>query len=98
MRWTRWISGIVWVGSWRIIYLEIVRWHHLTWTLRFNPPPMPPGSAILPKAGLPVRLLRVAALASPVVFLFATVADRSRRLRAGSHRASNAVCVRGRAT
>jgi hypothetical protein len=83
MRWARWISGILWVGSWRIVYLEIVRWHHLTRTLRFNPPPTPPGSAIRPKAGLPVRLLRIVALASPGVFLFATMADRRRRLRAG---------------
>jgi hypothetical protein len=98
MRWARWISGILWIGSWRISYLEIVRWHHLTRTLRFNPPPTPPGSAIRPKAGLPVRLLRVVALGSPGVFLLATMVDRRRRLRAGSHPAASAARPSDRAT
>jgi hypothetical protein len=76
MRWTRWISGIAWIVSWRLVYLEIVRWRHLTRTLRFNPPPTPPGAAIRPRPGLPVRLLRVTAIAAPVVFVVTTVAGR----------------------
>jgi hypothetical protein len=64
----RLISAVVWVGSWRIIYLEMFRWHHLTRTLRFNPPP---GGAVVPKPGLPVRAVRVAAVVAPMVFLAA---------------------------
>jgi len=76
-RWLPWVSGVVWIGSWRIVYLEIVRWRHLTRTLRFNPPPTPPGS-IAPRPGMPVHLLRVAAIAAPVVFV-TTVVTRVRR-------------------
>jgi hypothetical protein len=38
-RWLPWVSGVVSIGSWRIVYLEIFRWQHVTRTLRFNPPP-----------------------------------------------------------
>ncbi|HEX3787394.1 MAG TPA: hypothetical protein VHW44_05995 [Pseudonocardiaceae bacterium] len=73
MRWLRWISGIAWIVSWRIVYLEIFRWHHLTRTLRFNPPTPPPGSLIEPRAGLPVRAIRLTAVLSPVVFVLSSV-------------------------
>ena len=54
MRWLRRISGIVWIFSWYTIYLEIFRWHHMTKSLRFNPPPPPPGTDVRPKAGAPL--------------------------------------------
>ncbi len=44
---------IVWIFSWYTIYLEIFRWHHMTKSLRFNPPPPPPGTDTRPKAGVP---------------------------------------------
>ena len=77
MRARRWIgvlSGLLWIGSWRIIYLEIFRWQHLTRTLRFNPPPSPPGWPPA-KAGLPLKAACVTAVVAPLVFL-ATVVSR----------------------
>ncbi len=68
----RWLSGLVWIGSWRIVYLEIFRWHHLTRTLRFSPPPPRPGWPT-PKPGLPLRAVRVVAIAAPAVFVAATI-------------------------
>ena len=79
MRWVRWGSAIVWVGSWRIVYLEIYRWRHLTKTLRFDPPQVPEGLGVTPKAGTPVRLVRVAAIVAPLVFLATTIAAGGRR-------------------
>ena len=54
MRWRRWGSAVAWVFSWRVIYLEIFRWRHMTPTLRFNAPPPPPGVDRQPKPGLPL--------------------------------------------
>jgi hypothetical protein len=51
MRWLCRVSGIVWIFSWYTIYLEIFRWHHMTKTLRFNPPPPLPGTDIQPRPG-----------------------------------------------
>ncbi|HEV3361560.1 MAG TPA: hypothetical protein VG247_32485 [Pseudonocardiaceae bacterium] len=62
MRTVRWLSAAAWIFSWRIVYLEIFRWHHMSRTLRFTGPP---GA----KPGIPVRAIRVCAVASPVVFL-----------------------------
>jgi hypothetical protein len=73
MRWLRWISGIVWIFSWRTIYLEIFRWHHMTKSLRFNPPPPMPGTDVRPKAGLPLIAVCLSSVAAPLVFITATV-------------------------
>jgi hypothetical protein len=51
MRWLRRVSGIVWIFSWYTIYLEIFRWHHMTKSLRFNPPP-PPRSVLWDPIGI----------------------------------------------
>lgn len=62
------VLGVVlalWVGSWRIIYLEVTRWHHMDSHLRFTPPPVPPGSPT-PSAGLPLITALVVAAATPV--------------------------------
>ncbi|HEX3783746.1 MAG TPA: hypothetical protein VHX38_29130 [Pseudonocardiaceae bacterium] len=69
------ISAGIWIASWRVIYLEIFRWHHMTRTLRFNPPPTPPG-ATPPTAGLPLRAACFAAVAAPLVFLATVFAGR----------------------
>src|ERR1700758_4484520 len=74
MRWLRRISGIVWIFSWYTIYLEIFRWHHMTKSLRFNPPPPPPGTDIRPKAGAPC----LGAVTAPLAFLTATMTERVR--------------------
>lgn len=77
----RWISAAAWLFSWRVVYLEIFRWHHMTKTLRFNPPPVPPGMNVAPKAGLPLKAVCVCAIAAPVVFLGTWVTpDRAARL------------------
>ncbi|RSD11982.1 hypothetical protein [Amycolatopsis eburnea] len=67
-----WVGGValvVWVVSWRIVWLEVFRWRHLTKTLRFQAPDPPAGVAVVPRPGWPVRCLRVAAIVSPVVCL-----------------------------
>jgi len=80
MRWLRRISGIVWIFSWYTIFLEIFRWHHMTKSLRFNPPPPPPppGTEIRPKAGAPLIAVCFGRLAAPLVFLAATIIERMR--------------------
>ena len=78
MRWLRRISGIVWIFSWYTIYLEIFRWHHMTKSLRFNPPLPPAGTDIRPKAGTPLIAVCVGAVAAPLVFLTATIRQQMR--------------------
>ena len=78
MKWLRRISGIVWIFSWYTIYREIFRWHHMTKSFRFNPPPPLPGTDIPPKAGIPLIAVRLASVAAPLVFLTATMMERAR--------------------
>src|SRR6476661_9348317 len=78
MSWLRRISGIVWIFSWYTIYLEIFRWHHMTKSLRFNPPPPPPGTDIRPRPGAPLIAVCAGAVAAPLVFVAATVVERVR--------------------
>jgi hypothetical protein len=74
VRWLRWISGAVWAFSWCTIYLEIFRWHHITRSLRFQAP-TPANEIHAPaRAGWPVRAIRLASFAAPVVFLTAVAA------------------------
>ena len=79
MRRLRWISGIVWVLSWRTIYLEIFRWRHMTKSLRFNPPPPLPGTNIQPRAGLPLIAVCVSSVLAPLVFVTASFVERTGR-------------------
>jgi hypothetical protein len=83
IRWLRRVSGIVWIFSWYTIYREIFRWHHMTKTLRFNPPPPLPGTDIQPRPGAPLIVVCVGAVAAPLVFLTATMMERI-RVRPGS--------------
>jgi hypothetical protein len=75
MRWLRRVSGIVWIFSWYTIYLEIFRWHHMTKSLRFNPPPPLPGTDIQPRPGAPLIAVCLGSVAAPLVFLTATIMD-----------------------
>lgn len=43
LRTARWVTLFLWLLSWFTIYLEIFHWHHMTTSLRLNPPPTPPG-------------------------------------------------------
>ena len=81
MRWLRRISAIVWIFCWYTIYLEIFRWHHMTKSLRFNPPPPLPGTDIQPKAGVPVKAVCLGAVAAPVVFLVTAIMEHGRARR-----------------
>jgi hypothetical protein len=78
MRWVRRVSGIVWIFSWYTIYREIFRWHHLTKTLRFNPPPPLPGTDMQPRPGAPLLAVCLGSVAAPLVFLTATTMERMR--------------------
>ena len=83
MRWLRRVSGIVWIFSWYTISLEIFRWHHMTKSLRFNPPPPLPGTDIEPRPGAPLIAVCLGSVAAPLVFLTATMIERM-RARPGS--------------
>lgn len=79
MRLARWISGLLWVGSWVIIYQEVFRWHHMSRTLRFTPPEPPPGVTAEVRPGLPVLMACACAVAAPITFLSLTAWARLRR-------------------
>ena len=85
MRWLRRISGIVWIFSWYTIYLEIFRWHHMTKSLRFNPPPPLPGTDTRPRAGAPLIAVCLGSVAAPLIFLTVTMIERM-RVRPGDTR------------
>jgi hypothetical protein len=78
MKWLRRISVAVWIFCWYTVYREIFHWHHMTKTLRFNPPPPMPGMNVQPKAGWPVQAVRFGSVAAPLVFVIATIASRVR--------------------
>jgi hypothetical protein len=78
VRWLQRISGIVWLFSWYTIYREIFVWHHMTKSLRFNPPPALPGTHTPPKPGLPLLAVRLGSVAAPLVFVMATMLERAR--------------------
>jgi hypothetical protein len=84
VRWLRWTSGIVWILSWYTIYLEVFRWHHMTKSLRFNPPPPIPGTSVQPKAGMPLIAVCLSSVVAPLVFITATVVKRAPRLDGAS--------------
>jgi len=79
MRVARWLGGVVWIGSWYLMYLEITRWHHVKPSLAFNSDPAP-GTGITPRPGLPLKLLYVACVAAPLVVVAGWVSQiRARR-------------------
>ena len=78
-RFLQWSSAALWGGSWTIILLEIIRWHHMNWKLQFTPPQPPPGFQGQAHAGLPVITACVCACSAPAIFLGATVWARHRQ-------------------
>jgi hypothetical protein len=78
MRWLRWFCGIVWIFSWYTVYLEVFRWHHMTKSLRFNPPPPIPGTNVQPQAGMPLIAVCLSSVVAPLVFMTATIVKRAR--------------------
>jgi hypothetical protein len=77
MRFAKWLAGMVWIGSWYLMYLEITRWHHVKPSLAFNSDPVPE-TGIRPRPGQPLILLYIACVAAPLV----VVADLVMRIRA----------------
>ncbi len=65
----RWLSALLWAGSWYLMYKEVFHWRHLTKTLRFNPPTDHPSAFGQPHPGLPLQALRITAVLAPVTFL-----------------------------
>lgn len=68
MRYTTWLAGGVWIGSWYLMYLEITRWHHVKPSLAFNRD-IAPGA----RPGRPLILLYVASVVAPSVVGFRVV-------------------------
>lgn len=64
-----WISGIVWLLSWIGISLEIFYWHHMTPSLRLNPPTQLPGLPP-PKPGSFLLSVIYSSAIAPFVCLF----------------------------
>lgn len=68
-RYLWWLLGLallLWAGSWRVIYLEVTRWHHMDTRLRFTPP-TGPSRDMAPHPGLPVIAAVVTACAAPLL-------------------------------
>jgi hypothetical protein len=93
MRWLRWISGIVWIFCWYTVYLEIFRWHHMTRSLRFSPPPAIPGMSAQPRAGTPLIAVCLGSVVAPVVFMTAMI---MKRVRAGHGQTARRAAVQAR--
>ncbi len=73
-----WVSGTIWEWSWYTMFLEVLRWGHVTRSLRFNHPGPPiPGTNIRPKAGLPLRLLYASCAGAPLIFIASVKAQRT---------------------
>ena len=73
-----WVSGIAWIVSWFCLGLEIFYWHHVTNTLHFNPPKVPPGYP-KPRPGQFLLSVLAGSALAPAVFLAAAIAARAGR-------------------
>jgi hypothetical protein len=78
MRRMMWAVGLAWVLSWIGLWREIFRSHHVTASLRLNPPKPPPWMPE-PKPGLPLLLILGCAALSPIAFLIMLIVYRTRR-------------------
>jgi hypothetical protein len=70
------VSGLAWIVSWFYLGLEIFHWHHVTKTLRLNPPEVPPGYP-KPQPGLFLLSVLAGSAVAPVVFLVAAIVART---------------------
>lgn len=89
MRRLKLISGIAWILSWFFLYREIFVWHHVTPSLRFNPPPLPswaPPGTQAHAGGFLITVMTTSVLA-PLAFVAAVILDkmRHRPVRGKSH-------------
>jgi hypothetical protein len=74
------VSAIAWIVSWSCLGLEIFYWHHVTTTLRLNPPKVPPGHA-KPRPGRFLLSVLTGSAFAPVAFLAAAIAARAGKPR-----------------
>ncbi len=79
-RWLRWVAAALWAWSCYTMWLEIVRWKHVTPALGFNARPIP-GTGRTVKPGRPLKALFVCFFATPPLFVFAVLAYRGRPRR-----------------
>ena len=83
MRFVKWLGCGVWAGSWYLMYLEVTRWHHVKPSLAFNSDPVPVGEGeVQPRPGLPLKMLYVACVVSPLTVV-ATSVMQARGRRSG---------------
>ena len=75
-----WVSAIAWIVSWSCLGLEIFYWHHVTKTLRLNPPKVPPGYP-KPRPGHFLLSVLAGSALAPVVLLAAAIAARAGKPR-----------------
>jgi hypothetical protein len=78
MRLATWSSGVVWAGSWYMMYLEITRWHHVKPSLAFNSD-VDPATGLRPHPGLPLILLYTACAVAPAVVLARAISQMGAR-------------------
>lgn len=83
--WPAGLALVAWAGSWRVIHLEVTRWHHMDSRLRFTPPAGPSGD-MSPQPGLPVIAAVVVAGVAPLLTVLAAVLLIVRTRRSGAAR------------
>ena len=74
-------SGVVWLLSWFGLWLEVFRRHHVTKSLRLDPPAAPPGTDRPAQPGGFLLAVLVGPAVAPLTFLTAVVVDRARGTR-----------------
>jgi len=75
------VGGVVWAGSWYLMYLEITRWHHVKPSLAFNAD-IGRAAGVEAHPGIPLLLLYGVCAAAPIVTVTAALAEaRARRPR-----------------
>jgi hypothetical protein len=76
-----WVSGITWILSWIGIWLEIFYWHHMTPSLKLNPPPHLPGLPP-PRPGNFLLAIILFSVIAPLIFLTLVLGTLVRKQRA----------------
>jgi hypothetical protein len=76
MRAVSWLGGVVWIGSWYLMCLEITRWRHVKPSLAFNSAP-DPVTGVRPRPGLPLILLYVACVTAPPAVVASLIFKRT---------------------
>jgi hypothetical protein len=79
---TRWLIGLVWLLSWFALYLEICRYHHVTFGMLLDPGSWFPRAGQRLQPGTFLTSVLVCSAVVPVLYgLLRLIGDRSRQLR-----------------